>query len=391
MSKGLTPILTRRQVDDLGRFRPVPYLVTSLYLDIDRSTPGGRGRPAALKVLARDARAGLEARDLTRKQRQSVEEDLTALERIARDASARGDRAVCSFVASAVGYKQVLGLPHPVKNRLVIDETPYVRPLAAMLGEYPRYLVVLADRSRARLLAAHMGRVHQLRVVSSDVPGHVKEGGYRGNAERGIERHIGEHVARHLKAVAEAVRETMGDSDFESIILGGPSEAVAGLKEQLGSYLRGLVSGGIQADLASTPEEIGAECQVFMARASARRDQELVERLTDGLSSSGLGVAGVLSTLGALRRGAVAALLVAADFAEPGTECKHCGFLGLEGAGECPACGKTGTRTVPDLVREMIDRATAGGGEIRHIASEPSAARLRSMGGVGALLRFRLV
>jgi len=391
VSKEWAPVLTRRQVGDLGRFRPTPYLVTSLYLDIDHSAPSGRGRPAALKALCRDARAGLEARNLTRKQRQSVEEDLTALERIARDASARGDRAVCAFVASGADYKQVLGLPHPLKSRLVVDETPYIRPLEAMLGEYPRYLVVLVDRSRARLLAAHMGRVHQLRAVESDVPGHVKEGGYHGNAERGIERHIDDHVARHLKAVAEAVRETVGDRDFDSIILGGPAEAVSGLKEQFGSNLRWLVAGDIQADLAATPDEVAAQCQAFMIRASAKRDQELVERLTEGLASSGLGVAGVLSTLGALRRGAVAALLAATDFAEPGTECKHCGFLGLEGAGECPACGETGARTVPDLVREMIDRAAAGGAEIWHVGSEPSAARLRSMGGVGALLRFRLV
>ncbi len=391
MSKERAPVLTRKQVQDLGRFRPTPYLVTSLYLDIDPSISGGHGRTSALKAILRDARAGLDGRDLTRKQRQSIEEDLTALERVARDAAARGDRTVCAFVASGADYEQIFGLPYAMKSLIVIDQSPYVRPLGATLGEFPRYLVVLVDRTRARLLAVHMGRVHQLREVESDVPAHVKEGGYRGNAERGIERHIDEHVVRHLKAVIEVVRETIGDGDYDQVVLGGAPEAVSGLKDHLSPSLRHLLAGEIQADLAATSDEIRVGCQALLTEAAAARDQALVERLHEGLTSSGLAVAGMLSTLGALRRGAVATLLVAADFAQPGAECTSCGFLGLEGAGECPVCGKTASRDVPDLVREMIDRATDNGAEVRHIGSDPAAARLRAMGGVGALLRFRLV
>jgi len=391
VSKERTPILTHRQVQDLGRFRPTPYLVTSLYLDTSQTMPGGRGRPAALKTLVRDVKAGLDGRDLSRKQRQSVEEDLAALERIIRDARARGDRSIAAFVSSGADYEQAHGLPHPLKCRLVVDETPYVRPLAAMLAEYPRYLVVLADRSHARLLAVHVARARQLGEVESDVPGHVREGGYRGMAERGIERHIEDHVTRHLKKVADAARESFGDRNFDQLVLGGPAEAVATLRDLLSSDLRSRLAGGIPVALEATTEEIVAAVQVLLAQSTALRDEDLLDRLGQGLSSTGLAAAGVLSTLGALRRGAVATLLVAQDHEIPGTECKGCGFLGLEGEAACPACGKTGSRAVPDLLREMIDRAGESGAEVFHIGTEPPLGRLKNMGGVGALLRFRLV
>lgn len=385
------PVLTRRQVSDLARFRPTPYLVTTLYLDIDRSVPGGRGRSATLRTLTRDLRASLDDRNLTRKQRHSLEQDLAALERIARDAQVRDGRALCAFVASGAGYEQVFDLPHPVKSRVVADETPYVRPLAAALAEQPRYLVVLVDRSRARLLAAQLGRVREIVSLESDVPGQVKEGGYRGNAERGIERHIEEHVLRHLKKVAETVREVFGDRDYDFILLGGPAEVVAELGEQLNPSLRPHVAGEIAASVAASPEEVAAECRSVLARNLAHRDSELMGRLAEAVETGGAGVNGVLNTLGALRRGAVAALLVLPDFEQPGAECRGCGFLGLEGEAVCPACGQTGSRRVPDLVREMIDQATEGGAEVFHVGTEPAATRLRAMGGVGALLRFRLV
>jgi peptide subunit release factor 1 (eRF1) len=390
VSKERTPILTHRQIQDLGRFRPTPYLVTSLYLDTGRMVPGSGGRSTTLKALAREVKAGLDDRGYSRRQRQSIEEDLAVLERLARDAAARGDRAVVAFVASGVDYEQAHGLPHPLKSRLVVDETPYIRPLAALLAEYPRYLVVLVDRSHARLLAAHMGRVRQLGEVESDVPGHVREGGYRGMAERGIERHIDDHVTRHLKQVAEAARESFGDSDYDQLVLGGPAEAVSALQGLLGSDLRSRVAGEIAAPMEATLEEVSARCRDLLTEGAARRDHDLLERLGQGLSSSGLAVAAVLPTLGALRRGAVATLLVAQDHEIPGTECRDCGLLGLEGDSACPACGRTGSRALPDLIREMIDRAGESGAAVCHVGTEPALGRLKAMGGVGALLRFRL-
>lgn len=398
MTEERTPVLTRREVESLARFRPVPYLVTSLYLALDHTYgPGpGRGRQATLRKLIRDARAVLVSRDLSRKQRQSVEEDLGALERLTRDAQARRAKGVCAFVASGADYEQVFDLPHPVKSRLVFDAGPYLGPLAATLAEYPRCLVVLIDRTRARLLAAHLGRARDLLEIASDVPAQVKEGGYRGNAERHIGRHIEDHVLRHEKRVAEVARETFGERDFDWLVLGGPAESVAGLKEELSPALRPLLAGEIAAGLDANASEVAGLCQARMGAHVARRNEDLVRRLEEALVSSGTGVAGLAATLGALRRGAIGSLLVLEGHAEPGTECRACGFLAPGGlvpaGGACRACGATaGTRPVPDLVTEVTDRAAGSGARVWHIATEPAASRLRTMGGIGALLRFRLV
>jgi len=392
LAKAETSALTRKQVRDLANYRPTPYLVTSLYLEMDRTSSGG-GRTATLRRLIRDARAGLDQRQLTRKQKRSVEEDLGALERVARDARTRSCRAVCVFVASGAGYEQVFDLQYPVKSRLVLDVTPAVRPLAALLREQPRYLVALADRTRARLLAVHFGQAVELGEFDSEVPAQVKEGGHRGYAEKGIDRHIDDHVMRHLKRVAEQVRETFGEDDYDWLVLGGPSEIVTRLKEHLNPALAPRLAGSIPAPLTAAPDEVAGLCRTHMAGVLARRDEELVERLVEGVESTGMGVAGAAATLGALRRGAVASLILGEDYEEPGVECRACGFLGplAEMFDTCPVCGGHAMHKVRDLGREMMDRAAESGAAVFHVGTEPAAGRLRAMRGVGALLRFRLV
>jgi peptide chain release factor subunit 1 len=391
LSRDRTSVLTRRQVQDLSRLRLAPYLVTTLYLDVARSAAGGR--QGTLRKLVRDAKTRLGGRELTRKQRQSAEEDLATLDRLVRDARARGARSICAILASGSDYEEVVDLPHPVKDRLVQEETPYVRPLAAMLNDYPRYLVVLIDRSRARFLAAHLGRIQELQLLSSDVPGQVRTGVHRGrgNMERQIERHIDDHVARHVKATADAARQLFGERDYDLLIVGGPGEPVTDLREALNPSLRPYLAGEVAVDLAAAPEDALAACRVLIGEVNAKRDADLVERLVDGVESSDLAVSGTAATLGALRRGAVATLVMVEDYEEEGAECRSCGFLSLE-EGTCPACGREGgLRKAAYLSAEMMDRAANAGAEIRHVTTEPAARRLRAMGGVGALLRFRLV
>ena len=391
MGKQRTPVLTRRQVEDLARFRPIPYFVTTLYLDIDRTVPGGRTRPGALKGLLREARAGLEARNLTRKQRQSVEADLGVLERIARDTPARSGKAVAAFVASGADWEQVFDLPWPVKSRLLIGETPNVRVLAAALDEHPRYLVVLTDRAQARLVGVHLGRAHQLLELASDVPGQVSEGGYRGNAERGIDRHIEDHVGKHIHKVAEAAREAFGERDFDGLVLGGPAESVAALRDGLSPALRPHLAGEVPVEVTAPLDQVAAACETLAVAGRATRDAGLIDRLVEAVEATGTGVTGLAATLGALRRGAVASLLVAGDYDQPGLTCPECGFLSALDEKDCPACGRGGMRPVPYLVREIVDRATETGAQTWHISSEPAMRRLEARGAIGALLRFRLI
>jgi len=387
-----TPFLTRSEVEELGRFRPEPYLVTSLYLDMDRSGQGSR-LSATLRTLLREHKAGLQARGLTRRQLKSAEADLGALERLARDAQARAARSICVFVASGPGFERVIDLPHPVKSRLVLAETPFVRPLAVMLAGYPRYLAVLVDRTGARLFGVHLGRAVEVGSLVSDTPPEVKEGGYRGYEERSIDRRIQDHLLRHLKEVAEATRLEFEGGGYDHLVLAGAREAVARLAGLLPAWLRGAAVGEARVGPDASCEEVAAACRPVVEAHLARRDEALVAKLEDA-RAKGTGVTGMAAVLGAQRRGAVGAVLVVADYEEPGVQCRGCGLLAVEGTlggGRCPACGATETKAVPDLVREVLDLAATGGAEVWHVGSAAAAERLRDLGGIGAFLRFRLV
>jgi peptide chain release factor subunit 1 len=67
------------------------------------------------------------------------------------------------FSCSGEGVFEVVSLPRPVRDRIVVDDTPWVRSLVAVLAEYHRVCVVLLKRGEASLWELYQDELREIR------------------------------------------------------------------------------------------------------------------------------------------------------------------------------------------------------------------------------------
>src|SRR4030042_2773795 len=77
----------------------------------------------------------------------------------------------------------------PIKNEIILDKTPYIKPLLDILDNYQRYAILLVDKESARLFIIHIGEIEEYTEVHSEnVPGKHKKGGWYSLSEKSYER-----------------------------------------------------------------------------------------------------------------------------------------------------------------------------------------------------------
>src|SRR5215217_6832049 len=138
--------ISESRIRELAGFKGEDAPVTSLYLDVD-----GRRR-----IRARDVELALERmiRPVRERHQQdgsaSVCADLNRIEEHVKGGIDRSQvRGVALFACSAHDFWEVVELAVPVRDRLVVNHTPYVRELEAVVARHERFAVLLVDRQRA--------------------------------------------------------------------------------------------------------------------------------------------------------------------------------------------------------------------------------------------------
>jgi peptide chain release factor subunit 1 len=109
----------------------------------------------------------------------------------------------------------------------------------------------------------------------------------------------------------------------------------------------------------------------------------MVDRVVADQAAGRRAVGGLGPTLRALGEGRVGTLVVAADLTAPGFECARCGAA-AETNGACPLCGGP-MRPIPDVVESAVAMAFRHGAQVETVTQDGG---LRTMGGIGALLRY---
>ena len=122
--------------------------------------------------------------------------------------------------------------PLPVRNEVVVNHTPHVRPLESLLQAYERFAVMLVDRQRARLFRFELGELTEHTEVFDAVPRSDDQAGHPARGSRGaaVQRHSDEVAHRHLKHAAEVSFAELQQRPVDHLILGGPHEVVVELK-----------------------------------------------------------------------------------------------------------------------------------------------------------------
>jgi peptide chain release factor subunit 1 len=371
--------LDRDLLRALAGWDPAGAPITSLYLTVDgRRFPRKADYQVRLDELLRAARA--RASDLDREERRSVEGDLEAISGFVRDELDRADtRGIALFASTAGGLWEVVPVPRPVRDRVVVAPQADLRPLEALHETYPPVCVALVDYARSRLFLVELGRILEVADVVDDVPNRHERGG---PAQMRIQRHVDDHRTKHLKRTAEELFALSRRRSFDHLVLAGPAEGHREIESLLHDYLRRRIRASVTLPMTASTAEILDRVLEIEEAIERDRERAAVERLSGESAAKGAGVAGLDPTLEALAAGRVSDLVVSIDAASPGFRCGGCGRL-TRGGGSCPACGAP-MAAVPDVVEAAVVTALRSGANVETVLGDG----LEQVGGIGALLRF---
>ena len=371
----------------LAELKPDRGRVLSLYLNLDPTdfaTP--KARASAVRSLLDEA--GRRVRDadgeLSHEDRAGMKRDLERIEQFFNGSGyARGAHGLAIFACSPIDLFEAHRLPRPVPHEVVIDDSPYVEPLAELVRQGD-WGVLLATRRTARILRGSPAEgFAEVDVIEDDVHRWHDQGGWsQARYQRGIEK----EAKDHLKHAADMLFKRHKRNPFEALVIGAPEELQHEVDDQLHPYLRERVVGRIEVEVEhATPDRVREAVQPIAERYDRKRERDLLDRLAAGLGSGGRAAAGVEEVAEALNGQRVEALLLGPDFEEPGVVCKSCGWIGAgQREGDCPVDGGELEKRA-DLRENLVERAIMQAAVVGQVKYHDD---LDTRGQVGALLRF---
>src|SRR5438477_36212 len=146
--------LNKEKLRRLAQLRPDDgACVLSLFLNLDPSefaTPPAR--ETEIRSLTDQAERALrETDDLSHDAKQGLKQDIARAREYLSGADFSGAHGMALFLCGPANLLETMKLPRPIQSRAVIDDSPFVEPLADM-GRRDSWAVLLVNRQVARML-----------------------------------------------------------------------------------------------------------------------------------------------------------------------------------------------------------------------------------------------
>ncbi|HEU4432826.1 MAG TPA: Vms1/Ankzf1 family peptidyl-tRNA hydrolase [Pyrinomonadaceae bacterium] len=368
-------------MDSILKFDAVPAPVISLYLD---ARVNEHGKRVFLPFVRKQLSERLKTYPVGSEERASMEEDFVRIMRYLEDGVREPTQGVAVFACSALDdYFQVGQFEAPFeRNRLVVSERPHVYPLARLIDQYRRYAVVLADTNRAQIFVFAAGRAVEQDEIENVKTKHTSVGGW---SQARYQRHEENYHLQHAKEVVDALERTVRDEQIEHVILAGDEAVVIPiLKEQMSKELQEKIIDTISLGIDTPEHELMEESLTAFQRHDSLTDMQKVEQLLGEFRGDNLAVAGVPDTLAALSNGQVEEMLIvaAADGLKFDEE-EVRKVLEIYKSDDIPET--LDARAVADELVRRANQLSAA-----KVTFIEDATRLEQLGGVGALLRYRI-
>ena len=384
MSKTTTGLASplRDQLDRLAAFEPVDAPVLSLYLDL-RPDQHGRDNYATFlrKIFAERART------FSGEHRKSFERDVERINTYLEQDARKSANGLAVFACAAKDdFFEALQLDVGIEDHaLYIASVPHLYPLARVNDRYPRYAALLVNTNSARLFVFSLGSTEAIQQVINQKTRKTMVGGW---SQARYQRHVEHFHLQHMKEVVDVLDKVLREENIGQVVVACDETARPILFEQLPKHLQEKVIDVIALDTGAPDHQVLSATMETLQQKDAETDAERVDAMLNAWRAGGLAVAGPEATLTALTRGQVDELLIAAD----PQQLKPTQTL-PEGASPGPVEVDT-TAAGPDadpnrvkLAGELVALAQQTSARIRFVED---AALLGEVGGVAALLRFRI-
>ncbi len=374
-------MLSREELKELSEIRSSEDYYVSLYLNVNPLTNPRGEFVVHLKNMIKDV-----SEEIEKKLYRKVKPDLEKMSSYVTANKREFKKGLALFSSSGKGFWREYNLSLPVKNTLVVDNTPYIKPLVDIMDNNPRYLILLVEKDEARIFVVHLGEIVEYgEVMTPDVPGKHKKGGWFALAETHYQRHIEYHVGLHLKEVARKLESFLSREEIDIVFVGGSEEAVVMFEELLPEPARAKIRGHFAAEMFLSSDEVLRRAEPLISVYETEKEKKVVDELVTRALKGSQAVLGLADVLGAVMEGKVHKLVFVKDYNEPGFKCSKCGFLSIQPLSSCPYCG-SGMEAVEYMVELAAQRAIEQGANVEVIAYETEP--LKEKGNIGAILRF---
>ena len=379
--------LTPQRLRQLAVLRPDGARVLSIFLNLDPSefaAPPARASEISSAIdsahrTLRESNGGL-AHDA----KKALVADIERADEYLRDLSPKGAHGLVIYACGPADLFEVIRLPRPVETRAVIDDSPFIEPLAELVG-LGSWLVLLVNRQTGRMLLGDRESLQEVDVITDAVHGQHQQGGW---SQARYQRSVDEDVQDHLRNVAEAAFVRFKRAPYDHVLLGGPADTLSDFESKLHAYLQQRVAGRIDVDVENTtPDDVRRAAAPKIAEFERSRERTALDRLQEGVSRGGRGAAGLDNVLAALNERRVETLLIAQGLTASGCTCPQCGWVGAVESGSCPADG-TELDCRDNIIETAFELALEQNADVLVVSDEDHTLELQSHGDVGAVLRF---
>ncbi len=367
----------------LAALEPSPFPFISLYLSLAPNQNGREDHHQFVRKVFKDRVAGFAEES---PERQSFEQDAERIREYLESEVPPSSNGLAIFASAGAEFFEAIPLEAPFDNHsLFIGSVPHLYPLAKLIDTYPRYAAVMLDTNKARILVFSMAATERDERIQNEKTRRSQKGGW---SQARYQRRAENFHLHHVKEVVETLDKIVRDDNIHHIVVAVEEVALPIFNEQLPKHLAGKIVDTVTLDRNADGSNILDTTLAALRDKDAETDAETVEQLMDAWQSGGLGVAGPEATLSAFQLGQVEELIITAapELLKPVQK------LPDDSAPREVQVDTSAPQGAADekqlrLADELVARAHQTAARIRFIED---ANLLAGIGGVGALLRFRI-
>ncbi len=373
-------MFTKQELKELASYVLEDACFVSLYLNVDPKDNPKEEWQIHFKSMAREAVANLTVGDAC-----VAQDEINRIEKFLADKPDGLKRGLAIISSQTKDFWRMYHTAIPFRNELIIDKDPYVKPLALMIDQFQRYLVVVVGRETARLLIARMGEIEEIDTMEKPKLdfNRTRDGGKGDMGEVRATKKM--EKARHLlfKDAITSMEKVLLTEGIKRVLIGGTDKGRGHFKGMLSDHFKtNRIVDEFSVDSNASEHEILEKLIPVMKDVEYQFERKALDDLFDsGRDGSVLGLSDVLT---ALQQGNVQKLYVLSDVITPGMVCKNCSALTPDRDRSCPYC-EGEMDHVPHMLDLAIQKALDQGARVDMLLESE---RLEKVGGVGALLRF---
>ena len=367
----------------LAALEPSPYPFISLYLSLAPNERGREDHHQFVRKVFNDRAKGFREES---PERQSFDQDVKRIYDYLESNVNRAWNGLAIFASSGSEFFDAIPLEAPLDHHeLFIGSVPHLYPLAKVIDTFPRYAAVQLDTNKARIVVFSLAAPERDEKIQNQKTRRNSQGGW---SQARYQRRAENFHLHHMKEVVATLDRIVRDENITHIVVEAEEVAQPLFKEQLPKHLAEKIVDVLTFQRDADQTNVLARTLAALRAKDAETDAETVEELMNQWQSGGLGVAGPEATLTALQLGQVDELIITAspELLKPVQKLPDDAAPG-DVLAETSAPQGTADEKRLKLADELITRAKQTAARIRFIEDKNL---LAGIGGVGALLRFRI-